>query len=128
MKNELTNIGREFALKQIILMVTIAIIITLVVFFFWGYEHAKSVLIAGFVAIIPNMIFAYKAFKYAGARSSRKVIESIYSGVKLKMLYTALLFALVFKFLVVVPVAFLSTYCVMVFLPLLLPAFITKHK
>ena len=127
MKNELTKPGRKYAWKQITLMVIITFIITLVVYFFWGYEHAKSALIAGFVSVIPNMIFAYKAFRYAGARSSKKVMESFYSGVKLKMLYTALLFALVFKFLEIVPVAFLSTYCVMVFLPLLLSAFLTKR-
>jgi ATP synthase protein I len=127
MKNKLTKHGREFALKQIVLMILIVLIITLFVGITWGYLHAKSALIGGFVVIIPNMIFAYKAFRYAGAQSSRKVMESFYSGAKLKMLYTALLFALVFKFLVIVPIAFLSTYCVVVFLPLLLPALLTKR-
>ena len=127
MKNKLTKVGREFALKQIVLMTFIVLLLTLVVGFFWGYEYAKSSFLGGLVVIIPNMIFAYKAFRYAGAQSSRKVMESFYSGAKLKMLYTALLFALVFKFLVIVPVAFLSTYCVVVFLPLLLPVFLIKR-
>jgi len=127
MKNKLTKAGREFAQKQIVLMIFIVLFIALVVGFIWGYEYGKSAFIGGFVVVIPNMIFAYKAFRFAGAQSSRKVMESFYSGAKLKMLYTALLFALVFKFLVIVPVAFLSTYCVVVFLPLLLPVFITKR-
>ncbi|MBU2871737.1 ATP synthase subunit I [Colwellia sp. E2M01] len=125
MKNRLTSEGRKFALKQIVLMAITVLLITLFVYYFWGYHYAKSALIGGFVGIIPNMIFAYKAFKYAGAQSSRKVMESFYSGVKLKMLYTALLFALVFKFLIVAPVALLGTYSVITFLPLLLPVFIT---
>ncbi len=127
MKNKLTKFGREFALKQIQLMVLIVLLITLIVYFLWGNHYAISALTGGFVGIIPNMIFAYKAFRYAGAQSSRKVMESFYSGVKLKMLYTALLFALVFKFLAVEPLVFFSTYCVVVFLPLLLPAFLMKR-
>ena len=127
MKNKLTDIGRELARKQIILMFIIVLLITLIAGFFWGYPYAKSAFIGGLVAIIPNMIFAYKAFRFAGAQSSRKVMESFYSGAKLKMLYTALLFALVFKFLVIEPGAFLSTYCVVVFVPLLLPVFLTTR-
>jgi ATP synthase protein I len=127
MNNKLTKVGREFALKQIVLLIFIVLLIAFAVGFFWEYEYAKSSLLGGLVVIIPNMIFSYKAFRYAGAQSSRKVIESFYSGAKLKMLYTALLFALIFKFLVIVPVAFLSTYCVVVFLPLLLPVFLIKR-
>ncbi|ALO33306.1 ATP synthase I [Colwellia sp. MT41] len=128
MSNTLTKVGREFAFKQILLMIVVVFIITLTVYFFWGFLHAKSAFVGGFVAIVPNMIFAYKAFRYAGAQSSSKVMESFYSGVKFKMLYTALLFALALKFLVLIPAAFLTTYCVVVFLPLLLPVFLIKNN
>ncbi|WP_159822409.1 ATP synthase subunit I [Colwellia sp. 20A7] len=127
MSNSLTKAGRKVARTQILFTITLMLITTVIIYFIWGIAHAKSALLGGAVAIIPNMIFAYKAFRYAGAQSSKKVVESFYSGVKLKMLYTALLFALVFKFMVIIPSAFLSTYCVVVFFPLLQPLFLTKR-
>lgn len=127
MNNTLVKAGRKIALTQILFTTALMLLTTLIIYFIWGVAYAKSALVGGIVAILPNMIFAYKAFRYAGAQSSRKVVESFYSGVKLKMLYTALLFALVFKFMVIIPSAFLSTYCVVVFFPLLQPVFFTKR-
>ncbi|GHE96230.1 ATP synthase subunit I [Thalassotalea profundi] len=127
MNNKLATVGRKIALTQILFTTVLMLLITLMVYFIWGANYAKSAFVGGIIAIIPNIIFAFKAFKYAGAQSARKVMESFYSGVKIKMLYTALLFALAFKFLVITPVALLSTYCVVVFLPLLLPAVLREH-
>lgn len=127
MSNKLVRAGRKFALAQILFTLALMLITTVIIYFIWGVSYAKSAFIGGVVAIVPNIIFALKAFKYAGAQSSRKVVESFYSGVKLKMLYTALLFALVFKFMEVIPSAFLSTYCMVVFFPLLQPMFLTKR-
>jgi len=127
MSNSLTKAGRKVAQTQILFTIALMLITTIIIYFIWGFAHAKSALLGGVVAIIPNMIFAFKAFRYAGAQSAEKVVESFNSGVKLKMLYTALLFALVFKFIIIIPSAFLSTYCVVVFFPLLQPLFLTKR-
>ncbi|MFT6193193.1 MAG: ATP synthase protein I [Cognaticolwellia sp.] len=126
-QNLLTTPGRKLASRQISIMIIFVVICAVITYFNWGLLYAYSLLVGGVVVIVPNIIFAYKAFKYAGASASRKVIESFYSGVKLKMLYTTLLFALVFKFLVISPLIFLSTYCVVVFLTLLLPVFLTER-
>ena len=72
----------------------------------WGYSNAVSALVGGVISIIPNSVFAYKTFKYAGASSSKKVIESFYSGEKMKMVITVFLLALAFKFLVIIPIPF----------------------
>ena len=45
------------------------------------------------------MLFAYKAFQYAGASAARKVVDAFNSGVKLKLVLSAVLFALCFKFI-----------------------------
>ena len=126
-QNFLTTPGRKLASKQIGIMTVLVVISAVITYFNWGLLYAYSLLTGGAVALIPNIIFAYKAFKYAGASASREVMESFHSGVKLKTLYTALLFALVFKFLVISPLVFLSTYCVVVFLTLLLPVFLTER-
>ena len=121
MKNTITAAGRKFAWQQIAFMVTVVLFLTLIICFLWGWTIAKSALIGGFIAIIPNMLFAYKAFKYAGAQASRKVIDSFFSGVKLKVALMALLLALAFKFIVLVPMPFFAMFSLVLFLPVVTP-------
>ena len=121
MKNTITAAGRKFAWQQIAFMVTVVLFLTLIICFLWGWTIAKSALIGGFIVIIPNMLFAYKAFKYAGAQASRKVIDSFFSGVKLKVALMALLLALAFKFIVLVPMPFFAMFSLVLFLPVVTP-------
>jgi ATP synthase protein I len=124
--NELTKVGKRFAFKQIIAMLVAVLVLAFVVYFNWGFEQAKSVLAGGAVTIIPHIFFALKAFRYAGARSSEKVMESFYSGEKMKIVLTALLFALAFKFLAILPVPFFTSFCLVMAMPLITP-FLIKH-
>jgi len=126
MNNKLTSVGRKLALQQNAFAIVAVLVCSLITYFCWGLLHAKSTLVAGVVTIIPNIVFALKAFKYAGAKSSKLVVESFFSGVKLKMVLTALLFALAFKFLVLLPIPFFSMFCLVMALPLFTP-FIIKH-
>ncbi|TWX49133.1 ATP synthase subunit I [Colwellia hornerae] len=126
-QNSLVKPGRKFAYQQVGITTAIVFIITLVTYFSWGLSSAVSALAGGAIGIIPNIIFAYKAFRFAGAKSSKLVVESFFSGVKLKMVVTALLFSLAFKFLVIVPLPFFSMFCLVMALPLLTP-FILKHQ
>lgn len=127
MKNQLTKKGRKYANQQIIISCLIVFLCVLTIYFIWGLSYAKSALAGGVIGIIPNFVFAYKAFKYAGAQSSKLVVESFFSGVKIKIGLTALLFALAFKFLVLLPLPFFGMFCLVMALPLLTP-FILKHE
>jgi len=124
MKNKLTKTGREFAYKQIGLTLFIVIVFVAIIYNIWGFYYAKSALVGGIVGIVPNIFFAHKAFKYAGAKSSKLVVESFFSGVKIKMVLMALLFALAFKFLVLLPIPSFGIFCLVMVLPLLTPFFI----
>jgi len=121
MKNKLTAVGRKFAWQQNIFMMTVVLMLTLVTYFIWGWLAAKSILVGGFIVIVPNMLFAYKAFKYAGAQASRKVVDSFFNGVKLKMALMALLLALAFKFLVLAPLPFFAMFSLVLVLPAVTP-------
>ncbi|MBL0709577.1 MAG: ATP synthase subunit I [Colwellia sp.] len=121
MTNRLTKAGRKLAWQQNIFSIVIVLFASLITYFVWGLAHAQSILAAGMVTIIPNIVFAFKAFKYAGAKSSKLVVESFFSGVKLKMVLMALLFALAFNFLVLLPIPFFSMFCLIVALPLFTP-------
>jgi ATP synthase protein I len=126
MTNLLVKPGRLFAFKQSALIVFIVLVSSLLTYFIWGLSYAQSAFIGGLIAVIPNILFAYKAFKYAGAKSSKKVVESFFSGVKLKMGLTALLLALAFKFLVLIPLPFFAMFCLVMALPLI-TTFVVKQ-
>jgi len=123
-KNVLTQVGRKLALIQLLIMTLAVLTCAAITYFVWGLAHAQSVLAGGVVGIIPNCVFAFKAFRYAGARASREVMQSFFSGVKLKLGLTALLLALALKFLVIIPLPFFGALCLVVAVPLLTPIFL----
>tara|TARA_R110001592_G_scaffold63301_4_gene193789 strand:+ start:5993 stop:6376 length:384 start_codon:yes stop_codon:yes gene_type:complete len=124
MTNKLTLAGRKLAWQQNTFAISVVLLCSLVTYFIWGLAHVQSTLAAGVVTIVPNIVFALKAFKYAGAKSSKLVVESFFSGVKLKMVLTALLFALAFKFLVLLPIPFFIMFCIVMVMPLIAPLFL----
>jgi ATP synthase protein I len=101
---------------------------TLVIYFVCGFNQAKSAALGGAIGIVPNLLFAYKAFKYAGARSSRQVVDSFFSGVKLKMALMAMLLGLCLKFVELNPLPFFSTFCLVMAMPLITPFIIKQPR
>lgn len=128
MRNKLTKPGRKFACQQIALITLITLIVTLIIYFTCGFESAKSAALGGTIGILPNVLFAYKAFRYAGARASRQVVESFFSGVKLKMALMALLLGLSIKFVVISPLPFFSMFCLVMALPIITPFIIKQQR
>jgi len=128
MRNELTRPVRKFAYTQAALITVITLIFTLIIYSICGFESAKSAALGGVVGIIPNVFFAYKAFKFAGARASKKVVESFFSGVKLKMALMALLLGLSLKFVELSPLPFFSMFCLVMALPIITPFIIKQQR
>ncbi|MFB0982213.1 MAG: ATP synthase subunit I [Alteromonadaceae bacterium] len=120
-KNTLTKAGQKIACQQIGFSILVVLICTLFTYFYWGLLSAQSVIAGGVVTVIPNCLFAFKAFKYAGASASKLVIKSFFSGVKLKMLLMAVLLIFAFKIMVILPIAFFGTFFLVMALPLLTP-------
>lgn len=125
-ENELAKSGLRIAFKQISITSLVVMVCTIIIYICWGKHFAISALLGGLIGIIPNIIFALKAFRYAGAKSAKKVVESFFSGVKIKMVLTAILFSLVFKFLVIQPIPFFGIFCLVMAMPLLQPIFLYK--
>lgn len=119
MANSLSKPGKKYAALQLAMQLLVILLSTITVYFNWGLSSAQSALAGGAVSIIPNFVFAHKAFKFAGARAAEQVVDSFYKGVKLKMLLTAILFVLCFKFLELTPIAFFSTYSLTMLAPFL---------
>lgn len=63
----------------------------------FGLTAAYSVFLGGLICLVPNCYFAYRAFKFRGARAAREIVRSFYVGEAGKLLLTAILFAIVFS-------------------------------
>ncbi|WP_448212327.1 ATP synthase subunit I [Colwellia sp. MEBiC06753] len=120
--NQLLKPGRQLMRQQLMLASTLTLVSTAVVYFSWGLSHALSALAGGCIGIIPNFVFALYAFKYAGASASKLVMDSFFKGAKLKMVLTAFLFALSFKFFSLPLAPLFSTYLIAVLTPIIYAA------
>ncbi|SFH57848.1 F0F1 ATP synthase subunit I [Modicisalibacter xianhensis] len=61
-----------------------------------GGSAAISALTGGLVCLLPNAYFAWRAFRYQGARFARDIVKSFYRAEAGKFGLTAALFTLVF--------------------------------
>lgn len=61
-----------------------------------GAPVALSALLGGMVAFLPNAFFAWRVFRYQGARHSRNIVNGFYRAEAGKFGLTAALFTLVF--------------------------------
>ena len=77
---------------QSLVMLLAALIGTLLFDWLSGY----SMLLGGLIALLANVYFAFKAFRYFGARSAQAIVQSFWAGEMGKLILTAALFALVF--------------------------------
>nr|WP_255666567.1 MULTISPECIES: F0F1 ATP synthase subunit I [unclassified Legionella] len=76
----------------------------------YNANAASSALLGGMVCIVPNAYFASKLFKYQGARSAKKIVNSFYKGEALKIVISIFLFTAVFLLFKITPLAFFGSY------------------
>ena len=93
----MTTAGRKLA--RDILYCQIAVVLVTVSLFaiILGKYAALSAFLGGFTCILPSLIFAFFAFRYAGARNNNLVVRQFSNGAKLKFLATLVLFMVAFQ-------------------------------
>ncbi len=91
----MSTVPRPPAYRIVILQLTLALISACVA---WIHSDvaAKSALLGGLVCAVPNAYFIWRAFRYSGARSAPKIVQSFYQGETWKFLLTALGFMVIF--------------------------------
>jgi len=72
------------------------LLFALVAWLIKGQVAGYSALLGGFICWLPSCYFAYRAFRYKGARAADKIVRSMYAGEVGKMLLTMALFTMVF--------------------------------
>ena len=75
-----------------------------------GTIAGLSALLGGLVCVIPNAYFARQLFQHHGAQAAKKIVRGFYKGAAAKLILTMILFALVFKFIHIVPWLFFAVY------------------
>ncbi|MFF7707282.1 F0F1 ATP synthase subunit I [Pseudomonas sp. NPDC007930] len=81
----------------VLLAQLIVLLLAALVLWQWqGKVSGYSGLMGGLIVWVPNLYFAYKAFRYTGARAAQAIVRSFYAGEAGKMILTAVLFALAF--------------------------------
>lgn len=76
---------------------------------------ALSALLGGLICILPGLLFAHFAFKYAGASNNELVVRQFNKGSKLKFLATILLFMLVYQWPNLQVMPLIVTYIITLF-------------
>lgn len=89
----------------------VAVVVGVVVAVLHSVAAGWSALAGGVICWLPTCWFAWKAFRYRGARAARQIVRSFYTGQAGKMLLTAGLFALAFIWIQpLVPLALFGAY------------------
>ena len=71
-----------------------------------GLQSSGSVLAGGLAYGLPNLIFVWRVFRYAGAQEMSQFMAAFFAGEALKLIMSAFLFLVIVKYL---PVSLLST-------------------
>ena len=58
----------------------LCVIAALVIFLMVDLVAAYSILLGGFISIMPNGYFAWKAFRFRGASNTPLIVKSFYAG------------------------------------------------
>jgi ATP synthase protein I len=86
------------AVRWVLRMQLLAIaLITSSVLALWGWPEAKSALLGGLTAFLPNAYFAVKFGFPDGTRSAKDIIKDFYLGETIKLIITAVLFVLILQ-------------------------------
>jgi ATP synthase protein I len=89
--------GQILARKVLIYQGILAMIVALLFAVAIGKNSGLSAGYGALSVIIPNSIFAYFAFKYAGARQNKLVVRSFSKGSKTKFTLTIVLLVLIYQ-------------------------------
>lgn len=89
---------------------------------------AKSALVGGLICIVPTICFARFLFRCHGAQFARQIVWGFYSGEALKLGLTAVLFAVVFARITIIPSVLFFSYCMVQLVFWLAPLIIVNKE
>lgn len=104
--------GKLLAIKTLQLQLVVVAICSLIFVVFFNTHAGLSYLIGAVVSVLPSMVFAFFAFRFAGATKKELVMKSFSQGSKLKLAMTIILFVLAYQLTLLQPVFMLIGFAV----------------
>ncbi|WP_369600511.1 ATP synthase subunit I [Hahella sp. SMD15-11] len=80
-----------------VLQISIALILAAIALG-WGRNTSLSILTGAMICALPNLYFTSRVFAWQGARAARQIVKTFYRAEAIKLILTAILFALAFRF------------------------------
>jgi ATP synthase protein I len=77
---------------------------------------AKAAILGAMAVILPQAVFGYYCFRFTGALNSQQIWKSFVRGEVLKLILSAIICGLCFRFLKVEPLWFIVTFILMHFM------------
>lgn len=94
MTQALNAVGKQLAGKIVAAQFLVLLVASIVTITIFSLQSGLGILVGGLSAVIPNALFAVIAFRHAGARANKKVVQSFFMGEGVKLLLTAILLTL----------------------------------
>lgn len=91
-----TPLRRLPVVRVLVVQALVASVTSIFCGVFFDMVAGYSGLLGGLIALLGNTYFAFKAFRYFGARSAKAIVQSLWAGEMGKQILAAALFALVF--------------------------------
>jgi len=88
------NLIRQLFAVQL-LVVSVAILMSFVI---GGWKGAYSAGLGGFIYLLPQAYFAWRAFAHRGAQELRRIVTAFYLAEAVKIVISIGLFIVVFRF------------------------------
>ena len=95
MTDKSAEIARKSAYKLAVCQLAVAGVIALAFFLAADAAAAKSAFKGGLVAVIPNCVFAFFAFRFSALDNANLVLAAFMRGQSVKLILTAVLFGVV---------------------------------
>lgn len=112
MVTNLAQEGRQLARKVLFYQSLIAMTLACIFFLFLDKYSGISALYGGLICVLPGMVFAFLAFKHAGASQNKLVVRNFNKGSKLKFIITIVLFVMAYKSPNLQPLPLLISYVI----------------
>ena len=110
MTDKSAALARKSAYKLVLCQLAVAGVITLAFFLAADAAAAKSAFKGGLVAVIPNCVFAFFAFRFSALDNANLVLAAFMRGQSIKIILTAVLLGVVFTQQKLVPEVFLTGF------------------
>lgn len=126
MTDKSAALARKSAYKLVLCQLAVAGVITLAFFLAADAAAAKSAFKGGLVAVIPNCVFAFFAFRFSALDNANLVLAAFMRGQSIKLILTAVLLGVVFTQQKLVPEVFLTGFLITLLAQWTAPVFF-KH-